>query len=343
MTNLRLKFIHSYTDRHGHVRHYFRRKGSPKVALPGLAGSAEFMAAYHAALADKPAPAPAARPSAGSLAEVVAGYCRSVDWKNLKPSSQRTYRKALDPIVERYGHCLVAEWDKATKNTPRDVIEAIGEHHPGMANLTKAVLSKVMNYAIDAKVCERNPFDRLKSYRLGSHHSWTDAEIAQFERRWKIGTRERLAFALLLYTGQRGGDVCKMHRNDIADGMIRVSRQKVRKGETSEALIPIHSELAKVLAGPVVGMAHLVTTAQGKALRGMWTIFPAAVARAGLPENCVAHGLRKAAARRLAEAGCTPHEIAAITGHATLKEIERYTAAVSQEALAKKAMGRVSG
>ena len=56
--------------------------------------------------------------------------------------------------------------------------------------------------------------------------------------------------------------------------------------------------------------------------------------------HCSAHGLRKAAARRLAEAGCTPHEIAAITGHASLREVERYTRAVDQRRLAEVAIGK---
>ena len=61
---------------------------------------------------------------------------------------------------------------------------------------------------------------------------------------------------------------------------------------------------------------------------------------AGL-RNCSAHGLRKAAARRLAEAGCTEHEIAAITGHASLREVQRYTKAADQKRLAAAAMQKV--
>lgn len=38
-----------------------------------------------------------------------------------------------------------------------------------------------------------------------------------------------------------------------------------------------------------------------------------------------AHALRKAHAVALAEAGATTHQIAAWTGHQTLKEVERYT------------------
>src|SRR5262249_58969093 len=57
--------------------------------------------------------------------------------------------------------------------------------------------------------------------------------------------------------------------------------------------------------------------------------------------HCSGHGLRKAAARRLAEAGCTEHEIAAITGHASLREVARYTKAVDEKKLATAAMDKV--
>jgi hypothetical protein len=68
----------------------------------------------------------------------------------------------------------------------------------------------------------------------------------------------------------------------------------------------------------------------------------AAIREAGLPGRCKAHGLRKAAARRLAEAGCSASEIAAITGHKTLAEVERYTRAADQERLARQAIQRRS-
>jgi len=58
------------------------------------------------------------------------------------------------------------------------------------------------------------------------HHTWTDAELAAFEARWPLGTRERLAYALLLYTAQRVGDAVEIHRADIKSGMIRVVQEK---------------------------------------------------------------------------------------------------------------------
>ncbi len=340
MTRLKLKYVNEYRDRHGRVRRYFRRPGARAIPLPGLPGSIEFMAAYQAALAIvSPPPSSPTPVIVGSLAAVAAGYLRSAAFANLSLSSQTSYRVALRPILGAHGHRLVRELPKMAA---RHIVEEIGATRPGMANLTRAVLSNVIAYAIETGVRSDNPFSGLKPYRLGTYHTWTDAEIAQFERRWPLGTRERLAFALLLYTGQRGGDVVKILRSDIVDGRIRVAQDKARKGTTNELMIPIHPALARALqAGPVVGMQHIITDARGKPLRALTDLIEAAVKRAGLPARCVAHGLRKAALRRLAEHGSTTKEIAAVSGHRSLSEIERYTARADQAGLARAAIAKL--
>src|SRR5215510_15314369 len=88
--------------------------------------------------------------------------------------------------------------------------------------------------------------------------------------------------------------------------------------------------------------ATFLLTDQGKSYTaaGFGNWFRDQCRAAGL-HGCSAHGLRKAAARRLAEAGCTAHEIAAITGHASLREIARYTKAVDQKKLAAAAIEKV--
>jgi integrase len=244
---------------------------------------------------------------------------------------------------QSHGHRLVRDLPKAAA---RNVVEEIGTTRPGLANTTRAALSDIMVCAISIGERADNPFAGLEVYRLGTHHTWTDAEIAQFERRWPLGTRERLAFALLLYAGQRRGDIVKMTRSDIVGSHIRVSQDKVRKGTTNELMIPIHAALTRALkAGPVglvVGMQqHLIADARGRPLRGLNALIEAAVKRAGLPPHCVANGLRKAALRRLAEHGSTTKEIAAVSGHRTLSEIERYTARADQARLARSAFAKL--
>src|SRR5262249_28072825 len=149
------------------------------------------------------------------------------------------------------------------------------------------------------------------------YHSWTEDEIAQFETQHLVGSRARLALDLLLYTGQRRSDVVRMGRHHVRDGMLQVIQDK----GGVELQVPVLPALADTMAATADHLTFLVTefgrpfTAAGF---GNW--FRDRCNEAGL-RHCSAHGLRKAAARRLAEAGCTVHQIAAITGHTSLREI----------------------
>jgi integrase len=113
----------------------------------------------------------------------------------------------------------------------------------------------------------------------------------------------------------------------MGHGMLRV--RQVKTG--TELELPVHPALATVIADTAVDNLTILTTASGKPFTaaGFGNWFREQCNAAGLP-NCTAHGLRKAAARRLAEAGCTEHEIAAITGHASLREVVRYTKAADR-------------
>jgi len=170
-------------------------------------------------------------------------------------------------------------------------------------------------------------------------YTWSEEEIAQFESHHPVGTKPRLALALLLYTAQRRSDVAKMGRQHIRDGVLTVKQQKTGK----PLAIPVHPHLQAVLdATPSEHLTFLVT-ATGKPYGG--NAFSAQFRNwcdaAGLPKCCKVHGLRKAACRRLAEAGCSANEIMAISGHATMKELVRYTAAAADQArLARNAMAK---
>jgi integrase len=177
---------------------------------------------------------------------------------------------------------------------------------------------------------------RVKVRKTSGFRSWNEEEIAQFEAVHPIGTRARLAFGLLLYTAQRRGDVIRMGRQHVRDGFIVVRQQK-----TGAVLqIPICPELQEVLAAhPVTSMTYLTTAAGAPfTANGFTDWFRKMCIKADLPLGLSAHGLRKAACRRLAEAGCSANQIAAISGHATLGEVSRYTKAADQKRLAADAM-----
>jgi len=188
---------------------------------------------------------------------------------------------------------------------------------------------------------DRDPTAGVRGYKSTEIHIWNESEISVFEQRWPEGTRERLTFALLLYTGQRGSDVYRMTWKDIVEDAIRVAQQKT----ATKLMIPIHEALHRVLSTANRRHPTILVTAYGEqfSVKGFGQMISAVIREAGLPERCKAHGLRKAAARRLAEAGCSASEIAAITGHKTLAEVERYTRAADQERLARQAIQRQSG
>jgi integrase len=102
--------------------------------------------------------------------------------------------------------------------------------------------------------------------------------------------------------------------------------------------------MAAIKAAPAKGIT-LIGDINGRPIKRatLTLIVRKAVESAGLPARCVPHGLRKAIMRRLAETGSSAKEIASISGHRTLREIERYTAAADQARLSKSAMAKLRG
>lgn len=339
MATLRLRYVNEYIDRHGKVRRYFRRAGQPRIPLPGLPGSREFIEAYQAALNSEP-PRTVAAGEAGSLSELVANFYKSPRFANLAESSKVTYRKALGPILEKDGAGPARDLprDKAAK-----IIAEIGETRPGMANLTKKVLQTVFKFAVRTGVRDTNPFVGVDLYRLGTHHTWTDAELTGYERRWPVGTRERLAYAALLYLGQRVGDAVRMSLTDIKHNAIKVVQEKTAEDEDDAQWIELHPELVRAIeAAKKNGLLLIGNKRHGGQIQGrsLSAIIKTAAKAAGLPPRCKAHGLRKANSRILAEHGATVKEMQSVSGHKTLTELQRYSDRASRKKMSKSAIGK---
>jgi integrase len=334
MTRLRLRYVHEYLDRHGKTRRYVRRRHGGNAPLPGMPGSPEFMDAYHAALADRAEPPNKHKP--GTLGALAGEFFASAEFRNLAPSSRSTYRIALEPVLIRDGHRLVRD---LPAEKARKIIQEIGVVRPGMANLTRSVLRRLMKFAMSLGWRGDDPFASVPRYKLGTHHTWTEDQLAAFETRWPLGTRERLAYDLLLWTGQRVGDVTRMRRSDIAAGAIHLVQAKTK----AELYVAIHPALARSMkAGPKNGL-YLIGDVHGRPIKRerLSALIVRAAKDAALPPECVAHGLRKAALRRLAEHGSTAKQMQAVSGHRTLGEIERYTRQADQKKLAKAAIRRL--
>jgi integrase len=340
VTNIRLKYVQAFADRHGARRYYFRRAGTPRVALPSPPGGKAFMAAYAAALEMGASPVGAERTAPGSITALIVAYYESAEFRQLAPITQSTYRGVIERFREDHGARPVR-----TLQT-RHIAKLLDDmsDRPGAAHNLRRVLRILMRFAVERNWRTDNPALNIKRQRRalgsGGYRCWTDEDIVQFEGYWTEGSRARLALALLLYTGQRRADVVGMGQQHVSAGRIHVCQSK----GGARLAIPIHKALADAIAAAPLGMTFIVTAA-GKPMSpaGFTNWFRDCAREAGLPERSSPHGLRKAAARRLAEAGCTLNQIMSVTGHKTMAEVAVYTAAVDQVRLADSAMLAVSG
>ena len=346
MPPVRLKHVERARDRHGRVAYwYFRDRagGGPRLPLRGPEGSPEFLADYQAALAQSEGAGRAVHDGAtGTIGWLVRRYYRSSEYLQLTPGTRRQRQSILTRFCAwrpRQDAPTVGERPFATLRPAhlriiRDAMAAT----PSAANNMLKVVRTLYAFACRYELATLNPasqVERLTPPNPDGHHTWTRAEIAKFEARWPIGTRERLAMALLLYTGRRRSDVVRLGPRNASDGWLQILEQKRGQGQRAKLVeIPIVPALAEVLASSSTGADAYMVTAQGQPFSpdGFGNWFRDACRAAGLP-HCSAHGLRKALMTLLAEGGATAHQVQAMGGWTSLAEPTRYTRAADRRRL----------
>jgi integrase/recombinase XerD len=223
----------------------------------------------------------------------------------------------------------------------------------GAANQRLKALKALFAWGCEDRpdVAPRNPTWGVRKIKYASagHHSWTAEEIAQYRERHPLGSKARLALDLLVYTGGRredaGGrreDAVRLGPQHVRNNRVRFRQAKNEHRTPIDIDIPLHPELeASIVATPSGHLTFLVTEfGRPFTSAGFGNWFRDQCDKANL-HHCSAHGLRKATAAALAEAGASTHEIAAVTGHMSLEEIERYTRAVRKRKLADAAMAKL--
>ena len=335
-------FVECWRDRHGKVRAYYRRDRGPRIALPNTIGSPEFNARLSGMRSQvgcrtrrSARPAIAAQ---GTLEALVRSYMQSREYRDLRATTKTGYASRLEAI-------------RHEARTPARRGDDTRAHRQGVP---RSLCRPPRRGAVDpkdaahpdparhhARLADHDPSLGIKRPKQGEVRSWSDAELAQFEARWPIATPQRLAFALMLYTGQRRSDIHRMTWADVTGNTIRVVQQKTG----AKLTIPLHADLRAILTETKRKHVAILTTEYGRAFTvdGFSGFMRDAIKAAGLPLECQPHGLRKAAGRRLAEAGCSSRELMAVLGHKTLSEAERYTRDADQARLASAAVARLEG
>lgn len=272
-----------------------------------------------------------------TVADLCDAYENSETFRQRAKGTQATYSITLNRIREMLGPDPM---DRIERRHVRHVIDNRIKTN-GSRNIFLAVLSVIYKYARERDMTEANPTEAIKKFAIGTHEPWP-VELLEAALE-SDNARVRLAMHLLYYTGQRIGDVVKMRWSDIRDGALVITPQKTRQHKSAIPLrIPLHSALEAELARtPKVGIT-IITGRLGKPVtqRPIRDELQAFAAELGF--EIVPHGLRKNAVNSLLEAGCTPHEVAAITGQ-SFQMIEHYARRVSQHRLGEAAILKLEG
>ncbi len=331
--------VSHYYDRHGKPRWRYRKNGFT-VSLGSEYGSPEFIRRYNAATRPEEGQSTRAiRAIPGSLGYAVEAWLGSAQFLRLADKTRSTYRATADRLRASYGDRPIAGLDRKTIKR----IMAKHADRPGTANNFLRLLRIILDYACDTlDLIEISPAVRIKKLPTNNpdgFHTWSEDEIATFQKAWPEGTLADLTTALILYTGAARVDVVQLGPGNRAGDRIRYRRQKTKSRTGIVVDIPLHPELKRRLDALPPDQATYLQTRAGeqRSASGLGNMMQVWRDKAGLPE-CSLHGLRKAIARRLAEAGATTHEIAAVTGHRTLAEVQRYTEKVQRAGLADRAM-----
>lgn len=282
---------------------------------------------------NKPAQRQQAPDTMGAL---IVAYRQSPDWIGLRDSTRRNYNYYLRHL-EDYAEVPARDMKRRDLLDARDAIAAASGH--GAANVFMRVSATLFNWARDREWVEHSPVDRVRQLTGGHLLAWSVAEADHAAKALKEPLRR--AVILARYTGQRRGDLIAMTWADIQADAIRVKQEKTG----AELMIPLHPVLRAELAEwrKARTSTHILTSGRGKPWKAnhltheMQAALPAIGLRAGLN----IHGLRKLAAAELASAGCTTHEIAAVTGHRSLAMVQLYTASAQQTRLAQAAILRL--
>lgn len=294
--------------------------GRPALVRLPEAGSPEFGTKYAALKATRTKAKNRQRLIA--FDDLVRKYQTSTKFSNRAKGTQRTYQFYINRMLTMFGSYPASEIDRM------DIRQLLEELGPGAQKMQLNVARTIFGFGVSQDLVTLNPAKDMKiDHDAVPHEPWPEAVLED-----GLAGTQRLAIAMLYFTGQRIGDVCRMRWSDIDDGVLTVKQQKT--GKVLE--MPVHDRLADILAEVPKSLTTIIATPRGKPLQ------PDALRlriQQAVGSQYVPHGLRKNAVEALLECGCTIAETASITGQ-TMQVIEHYAKGINNRKMAKKAMGK---
>jgi integrase len=297
------------------------------------------MAQYEAAVRGERPQAQSATGKVGSLSWLVGRYKEAPAWGNLSPATRRQRENIFKQIIATDGgkqpFTAITSAGLAAARDRRGDTPAQARHlidtMRGLFKWAKGAGHVTTNPAADVEYPTKR---KSQGFPV-----WTEDDLARYEAKWALGTKERVWLAVLLYTGLRRGDAVRIGRQHVRDGIATIRTEK-SQGEI-EVVIPILPDLQAILdAGPTGDLAYICGE-RGEPLvkESFGNMFSEAARKAGVKKS--AHGVRKAGATRAANRGATVAQLEAIFGWVGGKMASLYTRSADRAQLARDAMSKL--
>lgn len=348
------EYVSRFEDRHGKERLRFRRKGYPSKYFTTALGTEAFREEYRRfnspeAIIEAREEAHAANTVPGSIGDLLRRYLAVPERLGPSETTQTKVRQILERFAQgreswpvkgvRFEH-IDAIITKARIKTVDDK----GRQSGGIeaARKLRKELRRLFTFARKLEWISTNPVEDSQTVKVSpgerstGYYTWSEDDINAYRAHWKLGTKQRLAMELMLWTDQRKVDAIHLGRQHIRNGMFSIRQTKTGKLLT----LPIAPPLATAIAAmPATDSMCFLLTEWGKpfSVKGFGGWFRAQCDAAGLPQ-CTAHGLRKATMRRMAELEMPNKTMKSVSGHTKDEEVARYTEAANQKRLAESAI-----
>lgn len=322
-------YVHREKTRHGKIVFYFRVGKEERIRLPDDPGSKNFKAAYTAALRGQKLECDRALEIPRSLRWLVKQYMESETWAALSGATRKQRGLFYQKVVE-----LSGDVDCRLVRT-KDIYKAVERRKatPALANNFLKSLRALFKWAVEQGYVDDNPAAGVSKLTNQSDGFpvWTNDEIGKFINYWAVGSRQRLAFELILASGLRRSDIVRVGKQHLANETLRIKTLKTNTPVT----VDFSDRLLKLIEDSETGDLALVVGKNGlpmtKESFGNW--FRDACRDAGVHKS--AHGLRKFSATMAANAGATAHQLMAMFGWTTIEQAEVYTKKADRERLGR--------
>lgn len=331
-------YLAKQVTRHNKTIWYVRRRPNPKVRLRAEYGTPEFWDEYSAAVSGA-AVKPSAKAEVGTLGWLWENYRASSAWLKLSRATKRQRENIMLGVLKKAGKESFRKIRKSDIAASRDDRAST----PAQARNFLDAMRGLFRWAEEVGHIQTDPTAGVKNPpRSGNGEGfkvWTEADVERYQKRWPIGTKERVWLDVLLYTGLRRGDVVKIGPDHVADGIASMQTEKSQKRIT--VTIPILAVLKKTLDAGPVGSKTFICGDRGNALtkESFGNVFKDAALKAGVDKS--AHGVRKIAATTAANNGATVAELEALFGWQGGQMASLYTRSADRARLAKGAISKL--